>query len=59
MNTILLYQHSPQERLGEYYFQKKMLTSETLERLFLDLKEHNAGVLGISKPVVRARDDFI
>ena len=59
VNTILLYQRSQQERLGEYFFQEMILTSEALENLVRELKEHNAGVLSCARPAARARVDCI
>jgi hypothetical protein len=48
VNTLLLYQRSLQDRLGSYFVEKNILSSAEVERLVLDLKEHNAGILAAS-----------
>ncbi len=55
VNTILLYQRSHQERLGVYFVRNKILSSEGIELLVQELKEHNAGVLSGSGPAARAK----
>lgn len=45
VNTILLYQRSRQDRLGNYFMENKILSQEELELLALDLKKHNAAIL--------------
>jgi hypothetical protein len=48
VNTILLYQRSRQDRLGNFFCQNNILSREELERLAVELKEHNAAVLAAS-----------
>jgi hypothetical protein len=45
VNTILLYQRSQQDRLGSYFVLNHILSPEELERMALELREHNAGVV--------------
>jgi hypothetical protein len=45
VNTILLYQRSQQNRLGNYFVQNHILSEEELERLDRELREHNASVM--------------
>jgi hypothetical protein len=45
VNTILLYQSSLQDRLGNYFVLNRLLSQEELEHLARELKDHNAGVL--------------
>lgn len=53
VNTILLYQRSHQERLGDYFVRGNSISSAELDGLVGELKEHNAGVLACSKPTAR------
>lgn len=53
VNTILLFQRSHQERLGEYYVRNGFLSSSELELRVRELKEHSACILASSKPVMR------
>jgi hypothetical protein len=53
VNTILLYQRSQQDRLGKYFILNQTLFPEELERLALELKEHNVRVLANSMPAGR------
>lgn len=48
VNTILLYQSSLQDRLGNYFVQNKILSQEELDQLAGELKDHNAGVLAFT-----------
>ncbi len=45
VNTILLYQRSRQDRLGSFFVQNRILNQNDLERLVLDLNQHNAEIL--------------
>lgn len=45
VRLILFYQHSQQERLGDYFVQKNILARKELEDLVRELREHNARVL--------------
>lgn len=55
VNAILLSQQSHQERLGDYFVRNTILTTEELESLVRELKEHNACVLASSRPAQRPR----
>jgi hypothetical protein len=50
VNAILLYQRSQQGQLGSYFVLNNMLSSEDLEQLVVELKQHNAGVLANTPP---------
>lgn len=45
VNTVLLFQRSLQNQLGQYFVMNNMLTREELEHIDRQLKEHNAGVI--------------
>jgi hypothetical protein len=44
VNTLLYYQRSQQERLGQYFVKNRILSPEKLERVVRELHEHNAAV---------------
>ncbi len=44
VNTLLYYQRSQQERLGQYFVQNRILSPEKLDRVVRKLHEHNAAV---------------
>ncbi len=44
VKTLLYYQHTQQERLGQYFIHKHILSPEKLKRTVRDLHEHNAAV---------------
>jgi hypothetical protein len=46
VKTLLFYQRSQQQRLGKYFVRMKILTSEEMESLVQELREHNASVVG-------------
>jgi hypothetical protein len=48
VNTILLYQRSQQDRLGNYFVQNNILSLFELERLARELNVHNAAMLARS-----------
>ncbi len=45
VRVLLYYQHTLQERLGQYFIQKKIMTAAELERSVRTLNEHNASAL--------------
>ncbi len=45
VKTLLFFQRSQQERLGQYFVVHKLLAREDLERFVADLQEHNARVV--------------
>ena len=45
VNTILLYQRTQQTRLGDYFIRQNIISSDQMNRLVEDLKQHNAAVL--------------
>lgn len=45
VKTLLFYQRSQQERLGQYFVMHKLLAKDDLERFVADLQEHNARVV--------------
>jgi hypothetical protein len=58
VNTILLYQRSQQDRLGKYFILNQNMSTAELERLALELKEHNARVLANSMTAGRNQGAF-
>ncbi len=48
VNTILLYQRSQQMRLGDYFVQQNIVSTDEMDRLVQNLTEHNAAVLAFS-----------
>jgi hypothetical protein len=48
VNTLLLHQRSLQDRLGSYFVGKSILSLGEIDRLAMDLKEHNARILTAS-----------
>ena len=45
VKTLLFFQRSQQERLGQYFVMHKLLAKDDLERFVADLQEHNAQVV--------------
>lgn len=45
VKTLLFFQRSQQERLGQYFVVHKLLAADDLERFVADLQEHNARVV--------------
>lgn len=45
VNAILLYQQSRQNRIGAYFVQNNILSQYDLDRLILDLKQHNTEII--------------
>lgn len=45
VKTLLFFQRSQQERLGQYFVVRQLLTRDDLERFVADLQEHNARVV--------------
>ena len=45
IKTLLFFQRSQQERLGEYFIVHKLLAREDVERIVADMQEHNARVV--------------
>ena len=45
VKTLLFFQRSQQERLGQYFVVHKLLARDDLERFVADLQEHNARVV--------------
>ncbi len=58
VNTILLYQQSQQDRMGTYFVQHNILSQNELERLVLDLKQHNAEILAGTSERSRPRQAY-
>jgi hypothetical protein len=58
VNTILHYQRSQQDRLGKYFILNQTMSPEELERLALELREHNARVLANSMHAGRNQGAF-
>ncbi len=59
VNTILMYQRTQQIRLGNYFIEKAILTTEQLDQLVRDLHEHNAAVFTRIKPSKDRRPSFV
>lgn len=49
VRTLLTFQRSQQERLGEYFILKKILTADQLDHFVQKLQEHNTRVLASKK----------
>jgi len=45
VKTLLFFQRSQQERLGQYFVVHQLLSKDNLERFVADLQEHNARVV--------------
>lgn len=44
VRTLLFYQRSRQQRIGQYFIDQGLLSAEEMERLAEELRRHNAGV---------------
>ena len=59
VNTLLYYQRTQQERLGQYFVLKGLLTTATLELQARKMIEHNAAVLAARNRAWRREGRFV